>query len=221
MRRRIVVLGMLGKMPVPGVQWQTLHYLLGLRELGFEPWYVEANARTPTMLMREPGDDGAALAAGLIERVMRAHGLAGQWAYHALHDDGRCYGISEGALRRLYREAEIVINLHGGSEPRPEFGERLVYLETDPVRLQVELHDGVASTYDFLAAHSAFFTFAENLGGPDCGLPVSDRFAFHPTRLPVALDRWPVLASRPGERFTTIGNWHQGWRQVTSLPDWR
>ena len=34
-----------------------------------------------------------------------------------------------------------MINLHGGTEPRPELYEtdRLVYLETDPVQLQTEL----------------------------------------------------------------------------------
>jgi len=214
MSRKIVLLGMMAKMPVPGVLWQTLHYLLGLRQLGFDPYYVEANARTPTMLMRAPTDDGAALAAGLIERVMRENGLGRNWAYHALHDDGRCYGMSEAALRTLYGEAEIVINLHGGSEPREEFGERLVYLETDPVRLQVELHDAVPETFEFLRAHSAFFTFAENLGLPGCRLPLCDEFDFKPTRQPVVLERWPQLPSVAGAAFTTVGNWHQGWRQV-------
>jgi len=214
MKRKIVVLGMMGKMPVPGVLWQTLHYLLGLQRLGFEPWYVEANARTPTMLMQRPTDDGSALAAGLIERVMRANGLGDRWAYHALHDDGRCYGMSEQALQRLYRDAEIVINLHGGTEPRPEFGDRLVYLETDPVALQVELHDGVASTFAFLAAHCAFFTFAENLGLSGCRLPVCEQFDFKPTRQPVVLDRWAQALDVGGATFTTVGNWHQGWRSV-------
>ncbi|MDQ3678050.1 MAG: glycosyltransferase family 2 protein [Actinomycetota bacterium] len=214
MTRKIVLLGMMGKMPVPGVLWQTLHYLLGLQQLGFEPWYVEANARTPTMLMRRSTDDGSALAAGLIERVMRSNGLGDRWAYHALHDDGRCYGMSEQALRRLYREAEVVINLHGGTKPRPEFGDRLVYLETDPVRLQVELHDGVAETFEFLSAHSAFFTFAENLGRPGCRLPVCERFDFRPTRQPVVLERWAQPLEARGETFTTVANWHQGWRSV-------
>ena len=35
--RKIVVLGMMAKMPVPGVLWQTLHYLLGLQQLGGAP----------------------------------------------------------------------------------------------------------------------------------------------------------------------------------------
>ena len=46
-------------MPVPGVLWQTLHYLLGCQRLGFEPYYVEANARTPSMLMQRETDDGS------------------------------------------------------------------------------------------------------------------------------------------------------------------
>ena len=34
---KIVVLGMMTKIPVAGVVWQTLHYLLGFERLGFEP----------------------------------------------------------------------------------------------------------------------------------------------------------------------------------------
>ena len=47
----IVLLGMITRMPVAGAVWQTLHYMVGLRRLGFEPYYVEAHARTPTMFM--------------------------------------------------------------------------------------------------------------------------------------------------------------------------
>ena len=103
MSRTIVVLGMMAKLPVPGVAWQTLHYLVGLRRLGFEVLYVEAHARTPTMLMRRPEDDGAALAARYLDGVLGPHGI--RWAFHALHDDGRVLGAGEGDLRRAYREA--------------------------------------------------------------------------------------------------------------------
>ena len=50
-RPRIVVLGMLSKMPVSGVVWQYLHYLVGLRRLGVDVFYVEAHARTPSSFM--------------------------------------------------------------------------------------------------------------------------------------------------------------------------
>src|SRR5439155_14745474 len=49
---KIVLLGMASKMPVAGVVWQTMHYVLGFERLGYEVYYVEAHARTPTTLMR-------------------------------------------------------------------------------------------------------------------------------------------------------------------------
>ncbi len=54
-RPKIVLLGMMTKMPVAGVVWQTLHYLLGFERLGYEAYYVEAHARTPSMLMARRG----------------------------------------------------------------------------------------------------------------------------------------------------------------------
>ena len=44
---RIAVLGMMSRYPVPGVIWQTMHYLVGLRRLGFDVYYVEDNGMTP------------------------------------------------------------------------------------------------------------------------------------------------------------------------------
>ena len=221
--QKIVVLGLMSKMPVAGVVWQTAHYLVGLQRLGYEVYYVEAHARTPSMFMETAESDGSEGAAAFIARTMERFGLAGRWAFHALHADGRCYGLSETQLRRLYGEAALLINLHGGTEPLPEHSAtgRLVYLETDPVELQIELYENRKETIDFLAPHCAFFTFGENYGRPDCGLPVSDRFHFRPTRQPVVLDFWlprGEAARASGatvDALTTVGNWQQPWRSVT------
>jgi len=216
-RPKVVLLGMMTPMPVAGVVWQNLHYLLGFERLGFEVYYVETHARTPSMLMSNSEDDSSALAAEFIASVMRRFGLADRWAFRALHDDRRCYGMSELHLERLYGEAELLINLHGGTQPLPELAAtgRLVYLETDPVQMQLELRHGLRETIDFLEPHVAFFTFAENWGNPDCLLPASERFQFHPTRQPVVLDLWPDRSPRPADLYTTIGNWRQDWREVS------
>lgn len=214
---KVVLLGMLTKMPVAGVAWQNLHYLLGLERLGCEAYYVETHARTPSMLMKSEEDDSSALAAEYISALMRRFGMADRWAFRALHDDGRCFGMSEAQLERLYASADLLINLHGGTQPLPELAAtgRLVYLETDPVQLQLELQHGLQETVEFLEPHSAFFTFAENWDGSDCRLPRNDRFRFLPTRQPVLLDLWPDRSPQPADVFTTIGNWRQDWREVT------
>ncbi|PWU25602.1 MAG: hypothetical protein C5B48_00490, partial [Candidatus Rokuibacteriota bacterium] len=211
--KKIVLLGMMTRIPVAGVIWQTAHYLVGLQRLGFEPYYVETHARTPSMLMEREDDDSSAMAAAFIQRVMRRFGFEHQWAFHGLHQDNRCFGMSHGDLRSLYDSALAIINLHGGTEPLPELyaTDRLVYVETDPVLLQIELQAELKETIDFLEPHCAYFTFAENYGAPDCRLPVQDRYPLLPTRQPVVLDFWK---GRDGARqhFTTVGNWAQPWR---------
>jgi GT2 family glycosyltransferase len=216
-RRKVVVLGMMTKTPVAGVVWQTIHYVLGLERLGYEAYYVETHARTPSMLMRREDDDSSLIAANFIARTMGRFDLGDRWAFRALHDDGRCYGMSERELERLVGSAELLINLHGGTEPLPELAAtgRLVYVETDPVQLQLELHADLKETIEFLEPHCAFFTFGENIGKPDCGLPAPKQFDFHPTRQPVVLDLWADLSAEAGRAFTSIGNWKQNWRDVS------
>jgi GT2 family glycosyltransferase len=215
-RRKVVLLGMVTKIPVAGVAWQVLHYLLGFEGLGYETYYVEAHGRTPSMFMSSEDDDGSALAAGYLERLLSPYGLGDRWAYQALHDDGRCYGLSEAQLRDLYRSAELIVNLHGGTEPRAEHAAsgRLVYVETDPGQLQVELAEEWPDTVAFLEQHCAFFTFAENWGGPGCALPPTRLFPFRPTRQPVVLDLWEPAAETRRSSFTTVGNYRQEWRDI-------
>src|SRR5215831_16169728 len=103
---KVIVLGAMSKMPVAGIVFITVQYLLGLKRLGFDAYYVEAHARTPSMFVTGERDNGSVLAAGFIRDVMRRFDLGeDRWAFHALHADGVCHGLSESALKLLYREA--------------------------------------------------------------------------------------------------------------------
>ena len=213
---KIVVLGLMSKMPVAGIVWLTMQHVVGLKRLGYDVYYVEQHARTPSMLMERADEDVSAKAAAFIAGVMRRFDMGDRWAFHALHDDGRCFGMSEGQLKQLYREAALIINMHGGTRPLPEHYAtgRLVYLGTDPVEVEIQLYHNEQATIDYLAPHCAFFTWGENYGSPDCGVPISDRFHFKPTRQPVVLDLWQAYRDGPADTFTTIGNWRQVWREI-------
>jgi len=213
---KIVMLGMMTKIPVAGAIWGQMHYLEGLRRLGYEPYYVEAHARTPSMFMVNDDDDSSALAADFIGRVMKRFGMADRWAFHALHDDGRVYGMSDTALAQLYKDAALLINYHGGTVPLPEHTatNRLVYLETDPVETEIEVHEGRRETIDFLAAHCAFYTWGLNYNRPDCRVPMPAPFHFKPQPPAVVCDLWDPPPTAACRRFTTVGNWRQPWREV-------
>jgi hypothetical protein len=215
-KKKVILLGMISRMPVSGVIWQTVHYLLGLQRLGYDVFYVEAHGCTPTAFMEAEDGDGLDGAAAFLARLMQRFDLGDRWAYHAVHEKNQCYGLNRERLRSLYCTADLIINLHGGTVPLPEHYARgrLIYLETDPVELQMELHDNLQSTIDFLSPHVAFFTFGENYGQADCKLPVNDRFEFHPTRQPVLVDLWDESWDEVDPKFTTIGNWRQRQRTV-------
>jgi hypothetical protein len=210
-KKKIVLLGMMTKFPVAGAVWGTVQYLIGLRRLGYDVYYVEAHGRTPTMLMRSKEDDSSTLAAAFVERVMRRFDLQDKWAFHALHADGRCFGMTNLQLNDLYGAAELIINFHGATVPLPEHRAtgRLVYLETDPVELEIELYHGLQPALNFLRPHSAFFTWGLNFNRPDCLVPMSDAFHFIPSCPVVVQDLWNRPSGRTGETFTTIGNWRQ------------
>jgi hypothetical protein len=129
---------------------------------------------------------------------------------------GAVHGIDPARLRELYRSAAVVVNLHGGTIPSEDHasGGPLVYLETDPCRLQAEIAEGRPETLAFLAPHSTLFSFGERYGMAGCGLPITAGFTFLPTRQPVVVDLWEGAAAQ-GDTFTTVGNWRQRWRDVT------
>jgi hypothetical protein len=147
---------------------------------------------------------------------MRRFDLGDRWAFHALHDDGRCLGMTETALNELYGSAALIINYHGGTVPLPEHcaTRRLIYLETDPVELEIEIHDKAPQSIAFLEQHVAFYTWGLNYGHADCRVPMPERFHFKPTCPVVVQDLWQPNADAPDDMFTTIGNWRQ-WGQVT------
>src|SRR5947209_3142808 len=188
---RIIVFGIAFWYPLAGVTYQFLHYLLGLRRLGWDPYYVEDSGRwvyDPRLNDLSPDASGNVAA---VAGVLEAHGFAARWAFRGNYPGGRCYGLTEGQLTRLYREADAFLNVTGAQEVREEHlaCPRRVYVESDPFASQVKVALGDQATIAALGAHDTHFTFGENLGAADCGVPC-ERFRWLPTRQPVVLDLW-------------------------------
>ncbi len=65
---------MMAKMPVAGVIWQTVHYLIGFQRLGYDVYYVEAHATTPTMFLDSSDHDGSDGVAALMGTTVTSMG---------------------------------------------------------------------------------------------------------------------------------------------------
>jgi hypothetical protein len=206
---RVIVFGILFWYPLAGVTYQFLHYLLGLRRLGYDVYYVEDSARyiyDPTLNDLSP-DASANVAA--VAPVLEAHGLGDRWAFRGAYEGGQCYGMTESRLRELYETADAFLNITGAQELRDEHLKipRRVYVESDPFAMQVKVALGNPSAIKTLSQHDTLFTFGESLGRPDCAVPIV-RFRWLPTRQPVVMDLWRSNSPVGGDTYNTITTWH-------------
>ena len=213
---RIIVFGIAFWYPLAGVTYQFLHYLLGLRRLGYDPYYVEDSGRWvyDPVLNDMSGDASGNVAA--VAPVLESHGFARRWAFRGNYPGGRCYGMSEAELGQLYRDADACLNVTGAQELREEHlaCPLRIYVESDPFASQVAVATGDRKVIDMLSQHHHHFTFGENIGAPDCDVPV-ERFHWQPTRQPVVLELWQSGARAPGLRYNTITTWQNRGKNIT------
>lgn len=223
-RGQIIVWGLMANSPFGGMIWQAYHYLVPLRKLGFDVWYVEDTdeySYDPVTFMPtwEPQAN-----VRLLAKFMDNIGLSERWIVRKPNCT-ECYGhASYDDLLRLYGQAEAAINLCGAQEPRDahESVRCRVYVETDPVRNQVAVANGDAKCIEILRHFDHLFTYGENLGDEDCLVPIEE-FEWKKTRPPVYLDWWSTDAPPPpGAAMSSIANWkHHGKDVVWQGEAWR
>jgi len=211
-RLRLVVLGMMGRCPFGGQTWLYLNWLSGLARLGHEVWYVEDDTVWPYHPERNCVTDDCSYAIRHVARSLDRIGLAGQWAYRLADRSGSCWGLSEAALRELYGSCDAILNVVGATDLREEHmaAPLRIYVETDPVVAELRLAAGDEHTRWAFGMHDLLFTYGENYGAPDCGVPLNGLEAkYRKTRQPVDLDLWPMAFDPASPCFTTIGNYRQ------------
>lgn len=206
---RIVVLGYIVRGPLGGLAWHHLQYVLGLRQLGHDVFFVEDNDDTPWSCYdprsgEMSGDPayGLSFAAAAFDRL----GLGDGWAYFDGYV-GDWHGPAGSSAVEFCAQADIVLNVSGVNPLRAWTSDvpHRILVDTDPVFTQLRIADDPV----FRAradGHTRFFTFAENIRSDGAAVPALDR-EWLPTRQPVVLDAWPVAEAPPGGPYTTVMQW--------------
>ena len=202
-RKRIVVMGFMGSMPIAGVVWQAIHYVVGLQRLGHDVYFIEDSARLPYNPETFEVTDEFDYAAKVLDRLARDFDFKNRWAYCARYLPGNpTAGFSLKKIRQLYRDADAILNVCGTQEFNDDLlvSDRILYIESDPGVEQIKIDKGVKPTIEYLRRHRALFTFGENIGTKDFPVPLHG-FKWLPTRQPVVTDLWktaPFAFSRGG-----------------------
>lgn len=216
---RIAVTGLAATYPYGGVFWDYLQYVLGFHRLGHDVLYIEDTGKwcydPTTYTFVQDGSNNAAFLAKHIQLV--APDLSPCWFYR--DTTGQTFGRSWEQVVDFCRTADLFLHVSASCWMRDEYfaAARVAFIDSDPMYTQSSVPDYLAgsigeqarSRVDILLDHDVFFTFAENIGNPDCRIPTG-LFDWIPTRQPIVLDSFknavvPLTARRP--LLTTVASW--------------
>jgi hypothetical protein len=196
------IVGTKGKSGIPefaGSTWVPLQYLLGLRKLGVESFWVDRLSPIDHLHHHHSLHY-------LIERfdhTARSFGL--QDHYCIVYNDGeRYFGMTEKQFMQVVAEAELLVSISGHLPPKSPLMRipRRAYIDVDPGFVQIW-----AQQVDMaLDRHNFFFTVGQNVGGPEFKIPTLGIY-WHPIVPPVVLDLWPPHIDEQDQRFSTIADW--------------
>jgi hypothetical protein len=228
----IVVAGMIAGDPYQGgATWAVLQYVLGLRELGHDVYFVEPVAADK---LRPAGTSLSSSAnASYFRSVMRQFDLESRAAL-LLTGTTQTVGLPYDFLRIVAEEGDCLINISGMlADPALVDPIRVrVYLDLDPGFNQLwSAAEGIDVGFN---GHTHFVTIGPALGQADCDIPTCGR-SWIATRQPVVLSEWPLAGRVTHDAFTTVANWRgygsitynsvfygqkvHAWRQFMTLPD--
>lgn len=202
----IVYSGYYVREPVGGFFWQAAHYLMGLRALGYDPWYYEDSGWRDA-----PRDYRAGLAAA--GRFFSDIGFGERWVFVDLQR-GEEHGPGAGRGRTLLEQAAALISYGWVNRlPAERGGGKLnILIDSDAAYTQLRLANGDRILRDILDRQALLFTLSENVGTPRAAVPTGG-FTWRATRNPVHIPWWRSTGP-PGRDYTTVGTWNDEGRDI-------
>ena len=203
---KILVAGIIARYPFGGVTWCSLMYLLGLRALGHDVFYIEDTGECIYDPEQNAISEDPAYGTRYIHSALAAFDLGDRWSF--VNYDGSYHGASKDAVRAFCADADLFINLSGGSWFwRDEYARipHKVFVDSDPVFTQLAIAKAEGWYVEFFRRFDRLFTFGANIGTPASDVP-TEGFTWHKTWQPVMTDLWRTDVPA-GDRFTTVMTW--------------
>ena len=111
-RLRILVTGLLAQYPLGGLSWHYLNYVLGLKRLGHDVYYLEDTGGWP--YNPEEGGLGRDCRYNVehLARTLSRWGLGDRWMYRFAWRN-EWYGLGERERNEVLRSADLLLNVSG------------------------------------------------------------------------------------------------------------
>jgi hypothetical protein len=210
---KILFAGIIARYPFGGVTWCSLMYLAGLRALGHEVFYIEDTGECVYDPIQNTRATDPTYGTTYIHDALAPFGLGDAWSF--VNYDGSYHGRSHEDVKRFCADADLFLNLSGGSWFwRDEYARipRSAFIDSDPAFTQLAIAKAVPWYVTFFRTFNHLFTFGSNIGTPASTVPVGD-FTWHKTWQPITLADWRTRVPFE-DRFSSVMTW-----QIESFAD--
>ena len=205
----------MGRFPVGGQAWCELQYLLGLRHLGHDVFFLEDCGEGSWVYNWETEQLTTDLDYPIqyVRDCLEPFGFGNQWIYRV---GDRSWGMSVEDFRDICAQADLLLVRGLPIFPwRSEYDwpKRRIFIDCDPGFTQIAIANGHRELKETVEHCERLFTIGQNLGAPDCPIPTLGK-QWLKTTFSVFLPHWPVAETGNATHFTSILQW-RSYQKVT------
>jgi hypothetical protein len=210
----IIFASAIGRFPIGGNTWSDLQYLLGLRNLGHNVFYLEECGIESWVYNWESGQLTTELdyPTNYVRNCLEPLGFADRWIYRA---GDLSEGMSVDKFFEVCSRADLMI-VRGSpiSLWREEYKwpRRRIFIDADPGFTQIRIAEGDADLVKTIEQCECLFTVGQHMGAKGCLIPTMGR-RWLKTLPPVVLSDWPWVDENSAKHFSTIMQW-RSYREV-------
>lgn len=200
---RVVLGSYMVRYPLGGMASWVLQYILGLRALGHEVWFVE-KADYPLACfdpVTSTLTDDCRTGTRFVHDLLARWDLGDRWCF--VDYAGRYHGAGRDHIQSVFDTADVFVDMgtKGSWLPEAQRTGCRILVDGEPgfTQMKMEMRTGAPAEYDL------YFSTGQNVGTPACSAPtggVTWRHVFHP----VVVDLFAGATGR-GDRITTVMNW--------------
>lgn len=204
----VIFASAIGRFPIGGNTWSDLQYILGLRALGHDVFYLEECGPESWVYNweREQLTTELDYPSNYVRNCLEPLGFGDRWIYRA---GDLAVGMGVDKFLEVCSRAELMI-IRGSPislwREDYQWTQRRIFIDADPGFTQIKLAGGDADLVKTIEQCECLFTIGQHIGAPDCPIPTMGR-RWLKTLPPIALSYWSWVEEESAKYFSTIMQW--------------